>query len=201
MAEKGVKAMDSAAQKAGETRVRQNLIDPLSRLGLLRPSGMKVDAFEAMQRELCQRLAYMPETHIEALRETVEDNPAGKSRDRWPAATWILDRAKEISPPSPSASPLMRALFGHAFGQQALEGGWAPELLDHVKKVRRFPTQDQCNYVQQKARDNVDRANRLKRRRDRGEALQEDDGDWLKRRETREQQCREIAEIGQGGDV
>ncbi|EBA08936.1 hypothetical protein [Sagittula stellata] len=188
--------MDEAEQRAGEARVREHLIEPLMRIGLMRPSGLKVDAFGDMQRSLCQRLAYMSAVDLEALREVVETNPAGAGKDRWPGGPWILDRAREISPPQPGASPLIRSVFAHRTGRSALAEGWAPELLDQVRKTRRFPNDDVCAFVRSQARGDVERAATLRRRQETGGCLSDADAAWLYRREEKEVLCQQIA-VGQ----
>ena len=131
--------MDSAAQAAGEVRVKTLLITPLENRGLAKPAGLTRQAFEDMKHSLCAKLAYMSDLSLQALEETAAACPGGKDRDRFPIANQILRDAADIQPPGNDASPLIRKVFAEALGRDAIRDGWAPELLDHLRKIRRWP--------------------------------------------------------------
>lgn len=191
--------MDQEAQKSGERRVREHLIDPLFGLGLLRPSGMGAEQFDAMTAELCKKLAYMTPGNLAALVEQVASQPAGKDKNRWPIGAQVLAWAGTIQSPPDDASPFLRALFAHGIGQDAIAQGWGPELLAHARRVRRFPGA----YEQSKIRDDAGRAMRraqdLAALLDRGETLTSEEGEWLAARRAIEDRCRQIAALGRGG--
>ena len=132
--------MDSAKQAAGEKRVRDVLIGGLYRRGLMRPAGQSGQQFEEMVADICARLAYMSAPALMALEEQCAAHPGGRSQDRFPIGAQILKWAAAIEPPPDSASPLIRAVFAHAIGRAALDEGWAPELLEHLRRHRAWPT-------------------------------------------------------------
>ncbi|MBY6160021.1 hypothetical protein KUV73_04015 [Mameliella alba] len=188
--------MDAAEQKDGEARVRRVLVDGLKRLGLAKPSSLTKAEFEEMVKDLCQRLAYMTEGSLEALTEQVAAHPGGKGRDRFPIARVILEWAAEIQPPEDSASPLLRKVFAHALGQNAIAEGWAPELLAAVKKTRRWPNLYACKMMREEADKPIGHLRELDRRLARGEDLPEDQARWRARRLAVIDRCREISAMG-----
>ncbi len=189
--------MDSANQAAGEKRVMALLVDKLDALGFMKPSTMKVDQFDAMRAELCAKLAYMSEVNIEALAEVAAGMGTGKARDRWPIAQKVLDRAVEIQAPPDDASPLIRSVFAHDLGRSAIEQGWAPELLRHVRRIRLFPKDYAVNQVMGEARDNVRRLRGLDQRLAGGGELSPEEMQWRDRRLAALQKCRDIAALGE----
>ncbi|TQS74026.1 hypothetical protein ERN12_06000 [Rhodobacteraceae bacterium] len=149
--------MDSVEQAAGEKRVRHILIEPLERRGLAKPSTLTRAGYDAMVEELCGKLAYMSAGNLAALEEQVAASPAGKDKDRMPIANTILQWANDIQSPGDDASPLIRAVFAHEIGGEALRDGWGPELLGHVRKFRRFPARFAVAQIRDAARDNIRR--------------------------------------------
>ncbi|WP_376872344.1 hypothetical protein [Albirhodobacter sp. R86504] len=187
--------MDSAEQAEGEKRVRRVLIDPLLRRGLAKPSSLTKAQFDASIEDLCERLAYMTETSLAALEEQVAAAPAGKDRDRLPIANVILEWAGQIQPPVDDASPLIRAVFANALGQDALAGGWAPELLIEVRKARRWPGSFVVTQVKDRARDAVRQLEDLDRALSRGDELSIDKARWRAGRLAMIEKCRQIAAL------
>lgn len=191
--------MDGAEQAEGEKRVMRLLVEPLKRRGLARPTTLTVAGFDAMVADMCARLAYMSEASLLALEEQVAANPGGKDRDRFPIANLILTWAADIQPPGDGASPLIRAVFGHAVGQSALEEGWAPELLFELKKTRRWPGAWTVKTVKEGAGDAIRRLRDLDARLARGDTLSPAEAEWRDRRIAALRRCREIEET-RGGD-
>jgi len=189
--------MDSAAQADGEKRVDQFLIEPLMRRGLAKPSSLTKAQFEDMVKDLCARLAYMSEPNLMALEEQVSGNPGGKDRDRFPIANRILEWAGQIQPPGDEASPLIRAVFAAALGQDALVGGWAPELLFELKKSRRWPNTFVVSQIKRSADDNISQMRRCDDALARGDAVSPDVERWRARRLAVLQKCRDIAQLAQ----
>lgn len=187
--------MNSDEQAQGEKRVMQLLVEPLKRRGLAKPSSLNLSGFEEMVRDMCQRLAYMSEGSLMALEEQVASNPGGKERDRFPIANQILQWAADIQPPGDGASPLIRAVFGHASGQAALSEGWAPELLAEVRKTRRWPGSWALKTLRENAGSAVRRLRDLEERLLRGEELSPAEHAW---RDQRVAVTRRCAEIGGG---
>lgn len=189
--------MDAKEQDVGEKRVRQLLIDPLLLRGLIRPAGMTITLFEAMLKELAQRLAYMQPVNLMALEEQVAATPGGKAKDRFPIANVILEAARQIEMPKDDASPLVRAVFAHEIGQRSISEGWAPELLRHVKEMRRFPNSFACSSLREMAAPHMRRQEDIDLRVQRGESLGEQDREWQARRGAAIAKCQAIADLGQ----
>ncbi len=187
--------MDSADQAIGEKRVRQMLIDPLMRRGLGRPTTLTKQEFEDMARDLCARLAYMSEENLMALEEQAATHPGGPSKDRFPIANNILRWAGMIQPPHDSASPLIRAVFAAQIGRDAIDQGWAPELLAEVKRTREWPGR----YVLSKVRSAADDAMRkmwsIEQSLTRNEPVDQDGLAWRQRRLDAMHRCRDIASM------
>lgn len=116
-----------------------HLIDPLVRLGLVKPSGMTVAQFDVMLDEVRGKLAYMTELNLRALAEQVSNLAGGKNKDRFPIAAKILKWASDIQPPTDDASPLLRAVFAGELGRVAMAEDFGPELLVHVRRNRVWP--------------------------------------------------------------
>lgn len=199
---KGEVAMDSAEQVSGEKRVMNLLVEPLLRRGLARPSTLTLAGFDDMVRDMCARLAYMTDANLAALEEQAGANPGGKDRDRFPIANLILSWAAEIQPPGDSASPLLRAVFAHQIGREALAEGWAPELLFEVRRSRRWPNGWQLKTIKDGAFEAVRRARDLEARVSRGEGLSAAESDQWARRTAAVARCQQIADLGRGeGDA
>lgn len=191
--------MDSAAQADGEKRVRQLLIDPLMRRGLMRPAGMKTDFFEAMLKELCAKLAYMSDVNLAGLEEDAAQMAGGKEKDRFPVGQKILLRAMDIQPPVDDASPLMRAVFASPLGLDALAGGWAPELLFELRRTRRWPGSYAVRGIKEKADGPVRRMQDFDEQLSRGHTLSPSESQWRSGRLSMIAKCQAIADLGQGG--
>lgn len=191
--------MDAKEQAAGERRVRDLLIDPLKQRGLAKPGTLNKADFEQMLDGLCQRMAYLTDASLRALEEVCASNPGGAGKDRFPIANDILKWAAEIQPPGDDASPLIRAVFGHALGQEALDGGWGPELLEELRRNRRWPGSYAVSQVRQRAHEAVRRMDRLREELYRGAELSPDDGRWYDRRRAANEKCDQIARLAREG--
>lgn len=188
--------MDSAEQADGEKRVKALLIDPLERRGLAKPSSLTRAQYDEMVRGLCQKLAYMAEDSLAALEEQVAASPAGKDRDRMPIANLILEWAAQIQPPDDGASPLMRKVFAHRVGLDAIEEGWAPELLAYLRQFRRWPADFAVSQIRGKASDAMRHLVLIEEKIARGRDLTEDEARWRSRRIAVISKCRDIAALG-----
>jgi hypothetical protein len=191
--------VDSKSQALGEKRVREVLIEPLVRLGLAKPSTLTKVQFEAMQKEICAKLAHMTALNLTALADQVAGNPGGKDRDRFPIATTILSWAAQMQPPSDDGSPLVRAVFAASIGQEAIRDGWSPELLFRVKRDRRWPNKFVVSEVMSSGVRNAEKYHELSAAEDRGEPLSDDHLDWLERRRMSLKKCAEIAALAGEG--
>jgi len=189
--------MDSTEQAAGEKRVEALLINPLQRRGLAKPASLTKVQFEEMVKDLCARLAYMSEPNLMALEEQAASSPGGKDHDRFPIANRILAWAGQIQPPDDEASPLIRAVFAAQLGADAMAGGWAPELLMELKKIRRWPNAYVVTQIKSQAGDSVTRMCRCDEALARGDQLQPDVVHWRNRRLAALQKCRDIVSMTQ----
>lgn len=190
--------MDEQAQKAGEKRVQELLVTPLERLGLTRPAGMTKASFEAMQNELCQRLAYMSPDGLGALAEDMAGRGGGKDRDRFPLAQRVLERARTIEMPPADASPLIRKVFAARLGGEALREGFAPELMRWLRMNRQWPSNFVVSGLRDAARENIRRADDLRCRVDRFETLSTADRTWFDARKAAVERCVQARDLGKG---
>jgi len=190
--------MDRTGQATGERRVRTLLIEPLVRRGFARPASVTKAQFEAMLDEVCAKLAYMTPENLAALEEVVAANPAGRDRDRMPIGNRIIEMAGQIQPPGDDASPLIRAVFAHGVGRDAISEGWAPELLAHLRRNRVWPGAFALTQVKATAGSAMRRMDDLERIIMRGGALTPDENDWRQRRVAVLDRCRAIAALADG---
>lgn len=188
--------MDQREQQDGEHRVRERLILPLQRLGLGKPTGLTKDGFEAMQVEMCQKLARMSDLNLDALCEICAAHPGGKAGDRFPIGTEILKHAATLQPPEDDASPLMRAVFGHALGEEAIRDGWAPELLVHLRRHRAWPKNFVIGQLRDSAREAVRRLEAVQRAIMEGREITSEERAFHDRRRAALAKCESIAELG-----
>ncbi len=190
--------MDSTAQAEGEKRVRRLLVEPLLRRGLAKPASLTRVLFDDMIADLCARLAYMSEANLMALEEQAAGNASGKDKDRFPIANRILDWAAQIQPPGDDASPLIRAVFTNALGREALDEGWAPELLADLRKNRRWPGSYIVKALRESADSSVRQLRILEERLAHGGELSPDEDRWRSRRLAALAKCRDIAGVRTG---
>jgi hypothetical protein len=187
--------MDSKEQAAGEKRVQALLIEPLMRRGLIKPGGMTKAQFDLMLGDLRAKLAGMSDLNLAALEVDAASMAGGKDKDRFPIANRILERAAEIQPPRDDASPLIRAVFAARLGQDAIAGGWAPELLDELRRSRRWPGGWTVDNVKTAASGPRRRLEDLDLRQSRGEALTDSEERFVAFRRGQMQKCRDIADL------
>lgn len=188
--------MNEQEQKDGEKRVQALLIDPLERLGLLRPSGMSKAAFGAMQAELCQRLAYMTPQGLGALAVDMEGRAGGANKDRFPIATKVLERARLIEQPKADASPLIRKVFAERVGEEALRDGYAPDLMKWLRAHRTWPSPYVVGQLRDAARDAVRRVDALSRDVANSRDIARSDQAWLDARNASVERCKHARQLG-----
>ncbi|MFP3382650.1 hypothetical protein [Tritonibacter sp. SIMBA_163] len=191
--------MDEKQQAAGEKRVQDMLITPLEALGLARPSTLTKAQFAVMLAEMRQKLAYMTPGSLAVLRDWVEAHPGGRDKDRFPIGLKILNKARAIQSPESGPSPLMIKVFGHALGQEALAGGWAPELLRYLRGAREWPGRYTITQIRNEADEAVRRMADIEMRLGRGDRLSVEDESFRARRSEALQKCREITDQAQRG--
>ncbi len=177
-------AEQAARQAAGEAKVRALLIDRVDRLAVLPPKGVTIGRWEEAKTEISQRLWRMSERGLSALAEFVEDNPAGDDKNRWPVAKIILDEARRIEPPGDDAPPsaLMCKIFTSQLGRDALEGGWAAELMERVTTDRRWPSEYAVRGIKESAAESKRRLQFIEEAKVRGDDLTPQQAGWLSKR-------------------
>lgn len=190
--------MDAKDQAAGERRVREMLIYPLLKRGLMKPKGMPVAQFNDMLDDISARLAYMSDTGLAALEEHCAAQPGGPDKDRFPPHRTILEVSAQIEPPGDRISGLMVAFFKNEEGQRAIAEGWAPEALRFLRVKRHWP----APFIQSKLRDEARRDIRdytdIEAALSRGEDVSSDQAAFRARRKAALDRCNEIAAMGAG---
>lgn len=186
--------MNEKEQAAGEKRVQEMLIAPLEKLGLTKPGTMRLAQFEEMKKELRQMLAYMQPKSLEELLDWCAAHPGGKERDRFPIALHVLNEARRIEAPETGPSPLLLKVFGHPLGQEAIQKGWAPELLTWLKGNRAWPGNFTLTQIKAAADDPVRRLEDIEIRMVRGGAVSAEEAAFRDRRRAALQKCRDIAD-------
>lgn len=192
--------MDEKAQSEGEARVQAVLIAPLLALGLSRPSKATIADFEVQKTELRQKLAYMDEQNLIELREWVEAHPGGKDGDRFPIPLKILKRAPLIREPETGPSPFILKVFGtHHLVPEALEKGWAPELLRQVTAERgNWPGDWTCSRLRAEGIEHARRLEDIELRMSRNEQIPPDDVAFRTKRRAALRKCHDIADQARG---
>ena len=191
--------MDVKEQALGEQRVQAMLIAPLEALGLTKPSTLTKAQYGVMLTELRQKLAYMTPGNLAVLRDWVEAHPGGKDKDRFPIGLKILNKAREIQPPVSGPSPLMLKVFGHQLGQEALAGGWAPELLRYLRGAREWPGRYTVSQIRREADEPVRRLADIEMRAGRGDRLSLEDETFRDKRQRALRECQGIADQARQG--
>ncbi|WP_375698614.1 hypothetical protein [Pseudophaeobacter sp. TrK17] len=175
--------------KEAKQRVRDHLVQPLTRLGLRRTSGVTVAQFDATIDELCGRLSYMTAINLDALAEQASRLAGGKDRSLFPSASKILAWAADIQPPEDSASPLLIAVFSGPLGSQAMAEDWAPELRSYVRKERIWPKGLALDAIKERAREARRRLELIEEDLRRGRAPNPVDLDMQEKRVAAAEKC------------
>lgn len=170
--------MEGEALRDGKDRVRQNLITPLVKAGMVRKRGVTQASEDEMLANLEARLAYMTEANLKALAEVVTTYASGKHHNNWPAEVSIYNWARRIQLPPASESRLVRSYLQSAAGRAALNGGYLVELFMHLKKWGAPPNDFSMSEIKRKASENQGARDRIKREQASGRASQRD-LDWV----------------------
>lgn len=187
--------MEAKEQHEGEARVSEYLIQPLIRLGLVKPNGMTVAQFEEMQGELRGKLAYMSVLNLQALQEQVAGMGGGRNRDKFPIAANILKLAAQIQAPPDGASPLIRAVFGNPLGKAAMAEGFAPELLAYLRHNRTWPREYDVRQIRERADDATRRLTKMQEATARGFPASDADLKLQADRARAQAKCQSIADL------
>lgn len=170
--------MDAEELKIGKERVREHLIEPLKALGLKRKRSTTVADHEAGLDSVVNRLAYMREENLIALREVALGMAGGKAKNEWPAPALFINQAKLLQVPPPSDSPMVTSYMRSAAGRRAREGSYHVELYLELKAGRVPSSEWAMNRIREQARDNRRRVVLVSERQERGSAV-ESDAAWL----------------------
>lgn len=169
--------MAKTEQEIGQERVVDILIRPLERLGLARPKGTPVAAFEDMKRELCARLWRLDEGALQELCEWVIQHPEAKA-NRFPPAPLVLEAAKPLLPPPWPPSDRMVNIFRHPIGAAALRDGWAPELFRRFVGRTDFPNEFSAKMAFEAAEPSREKMKGLEAKIAAGHALTPEEVRW-----------------------
>ena len=170
--------MEGEALRAGKERVRENLILPLTKGGMIRKRGVSKSAEDAMLSNLEAPLSYMTSGNLAALAEVVERYAGGKHKNIWPAEVSICNWARDIQCPPTSESRLIRSYFQSAAGQAAQAGGYLVELFFYLKKFGAPPGSYSLSEIKRKADENHRTRARIKREQDCGQ-VRPSDLSWI----------------------
>lgn len=192
--------MAKTEQEIGQERVTEVFIQPLDRLGLGRPKGTPVAAFEGMKRELCARLWRLDQAGLEELGEWVLQHSETKA-NRWPPAALILAEAKPLLPPPWPPSDRMVAIFNHKIGRTAIANGWAPELFRRFVGAPHFPNDYSASQAFDQASPALARMKEIARRMDDGNEVSEGDRLWRIRRLEILEHCKRIRDYKSVGQA
>jgi hypothetical protein len=166
--------MEGEVLRAGKERVRENLIRPLTKGGMIRKRGTSKVAEDEMIANLEARLSYMTESNLKALAEVVERYAGGKHKNVWPAEVSIYNWARAIQFPPASESRLVRSYLQSAAGRAAEGGGYLVELFWYLKKFGAPPNTYSLSEIKREADDNRSARARIKREQEQGRASHRD---------------------------
>lgn len=186
-------SMEGAELKEGKARVREHLIDPLERDGLVRKRGVTLQAHQDRLDGLAARLAYMTAENLRALAEVVATYGGGPRKDVWPTDVSICNWARRLQTPPISESRLVRSYIQSAAGMAAIDGGYVVELFEHLKRYGAPPDVYSLSKIRTEADQRKGRRARIERERERGIASQPD-LDWLERQSAVFARCMAIVE-------
>ncbi|MGB0661311.1 MAG: hypothetical protein ACPGNV_14195 [Mangrovicoccus sp.] len=164
--------MEGETLRAGKERVRENLILPLTKGGMIRKRGMSKTAEDEMLTNLEARLAYMTADNLKALAEVLERYAGGKHKNVWPAEVSIYNWARAIQFPPASESRLVRSYLQSAAGSAAEVGGYLVELFWYLKKFGAPPNTYSLSEIKREADDNRSALARIRRAQEVGRASQ-----------------------------
>lgn len=155
--------MEGQELKEGKERVRQYLIEPLERIGMVRKRRCSAEKHQAMLGSLEARLAYMSADRLQGLAETVERNAGGAMKHEWPAEVSIMNWARRLQAPPASESRLVRSYLQSGAGDAAVAGGYVVELFYHLKKYGAPPNDYSTREIRRDAQGNQRRLANIER--------------------------------------
>lgn len=183
--------MEGEALRAGKERVRENLILPLIKGGMIRKRGTSKTAEDEMIANLEARLAYMTADNLKALAEVLERYAGGKHKNVWPAEVSIYNWARAIQFPPASESRLVRSYLQSAAGSAAEVGGYLVELFWYLKKFGAPPNTYSLSEIKREADDNRSALARIKREQEVGRASQRE-LNWVEHYYQTQRRCLDV---------
>lgn len=160
--------MEGVELEQGKERVKACLLDRLDRIGMRRAKGMTAARHEAMFDRLQCLLAYMPAEMLLALAEVIERNARGVLRNQWPDEATLRNWARDLMPPPPSESRLVRT-YVQSVGEHALAGGHLTEIYLYLKRFGKPPNDGGWRLIRDRAKENASRKARAIERGDKNE--------------------------------
>ena len=162
--------MEGQDLKEGKERVRQNLIAPLERVGMVRKRGTSVEKHDAFLARLQARLSYMTADRLQDLVEVIERYAEGPKKNQWPAEVSIMNWARALQEPPASESRLVRSYLQSGAGDAAAAGDYLVELFGHLKRFGAPPNDYSLKCIKEAADGNRRRRAQIERDRDHGQA-------------------------------
>lgn len=165
-------------------KVREYLIQPLERAGLVRPPKMTAAEHEAMLDKLQDRLGYLPPELLSTLAEVLLRLAEGPLLNRWPAFATIWNNAMRLMPPPDDEAHIMTSWLASIEGPVARSGGYLVELHEFLRRHGRPPGNYEMGKIREAAADNGRRRQRIEEWIAKGHAKGEDRQwlDWYLRR-------------------
>lgn len=192
--------MEGQELRDGRKRVKDHLIDPLNRKGMIRNRNTSVSDHEQMLTDLQNFLAYMTIENLAALEEVVERNAEGRNKNLWPVEVSIRNWARRLQMPSASESRLVRSYLQSSAGQAALDGGFLVELFLYLKKMGIPPNDYAYVVIRDEAKQNAGKLESVKRDQQNGRAVPRAVA-WAENYRTTKRRCIEIIESKEKGAV
>ncbi len=177
-------------------KVREYLIQPLERAGLVRPPKMTAAEHEAMLDKLQDRLGYLPPELLSTLAEVLLRLAEGPLLNRWPAFATIWNNAMRLMPPPDDEAHIMTSWLASIEGPVARSGGYLVELHEFLRRHGRPPGSYEMGKIREAAADNGRRRQRIEEWIAKGHAKGEDRQwlDWYLRRLA---QCEALVRAGE----
>lgn len=146
-------AQEAQAKPRGTALVREKLIGPL--MSLPRPKRVSAADHEAALAKLAQQLAYLSPRALDGLCELALVTSAGGKA--CPAVDLIRSWAYQIERPPITSSDYALSLMASAMGREAMETGYAVELLRHARRFGPPPGKYVISDLRDQARVNLRR--------------------------------------------
>lgn len=177
-------------------RVREYLIQPLERAGLVRAPKVTAADHDAMLDKLQDRLGYLPPELLSVLADVLLRLAEGPLLNRWPSFATIWNNATRLMPPPDDEAHIMTSWLASIEGPVARSGGYLVELHEFLRRHGRPPGNYEMAKIREAAAENGRRRQRVEEWIVKGHAKTEDRQwlDWYLRRLA---QCEALVRSGE----